>query len=789
MNSIAATPVLGTRSQTQARDMPILVRLEPRPGIAHSGKPPVRLFLGSEDAQYRAERIFLYALEQVRDPNRAYEIFVMRNMTGYTPRGWRTGFTNYRFAIPDYAGRSGKAIYNDVDQIYLADPGLMFDLDLGDHGFLAVSASDTSVMVMDCARMAVVWNLQAATTQSKERLHADAASFWGPLDPAWNSRDAEYEEGRSKLLHFTAMHTQPWQPFPENYAYRQNTLADIWFDLERRADAAGYHVFTSSDPSDGYAPALAARAHGEAKAPLSESLLQFIQADGVRGALVVTAGSPPPAPESPAMIAIDLSASGGIWPVGKTESVIAVDLLERLPPDDVPWTIDRLFDSAQQAVAARIDCRDGEEEQQDTRATIRSPEWWHVQFRAAAARHPGIAWYIEARTSADRAAVILNDGPRQFRAKPPNVWVLLGHRAGDRAQLLSLANALGWPFEAKEMVYTGRHYLPNLLQKESTLTLDPPSAAQLLAPWPDIVLDCGKRSVPVARWIKKQSGGRTRLVHLGRPWGAFDWFDLIVTTPQYRVPPRANVQVNAVPMNRPSQSVLDDGAAQWRERFSHLPRPWIGLIAGGRAAPYVFDAEAARQLGSLASAVAQKAGGSLLVTTSPRTGAAEAEALRDAISAPAFIHVWTPDAGENPYHAILALADELIVTGESASMLAEACSTGKPVGIFDMPRRPGALTRAIDVVERLAGGHGGRASYRGTPQQQDRFARFYDRLIEQGWFMPLRDFRAYQDSLIRRGWAYRLGEERQPRTREPQRDMENTVARIRRLLLSDGRRQ
>jgi hypothetical protein len=106
-----------------------------------------------------------------------------------------------------------------------------------------------------------------------------------------------------------------------------------------------------------------------------------------------------------------------------------------------------------------------------------------------------------------------------------------------------------------------------------------------------------------------------------------------------------------------------------------------------------------------------------------------------------------------------------------------------------MPRQPGALTGAIDIVERLAGGHGGRASYRGTPQQQDRFARFYDRLIERGWFMPLRDFRAYQDSLIRRGWAYRLGEERQLRERQPQRDMEDTVARIRRLLLSDGQRQ
>src|SRR5262245_42024078 len=149
MNSIAATPVLRPRSVPQARDVPLLVRLEPRQGVMPAGKPAVRLFLGSEDAQYRAERIFIYALEQVRDPARAYDIFVMRNMAGYTPRGWRTGFTNYRFAVPDYAGRSGKAIYNDVDQIYLADPALMFDLDLGDCGYLAVSANDTSVMVMD----------------------------------------------------------------------------------------------------------------------------------------------------------------------------------------------------------------------------------------------------------------------------------------------------------------------------------------------------------------------------------------------------------------------------------------------------------------------------------------------------------------------------------------------------------------------------------------------------------------------------------------------------------------
>ena len=766
------------------------MKLEPRAGAAPSEKPPVRLYLGSEDAQQRAERVFLYALERVRDPGRIYEIFVMRGMAGYDRRGWRTEFTNYRFAIPDHAGRAGKAIYNDVDQIYFGDPGQLFDLDLNGHGFLAVSAADTSVMLLDCTRMAAMWNLPAAQSRSKEQLLSAAAAEWGQLDPAWNARDQEFRAGRSKLLHFTAMHTQPWQPFPDSYAYRQHPLAELWNELEREADAANYQVFTATRPSAAYAPTIRANAKGQAAAPLSNRLLEFVVADGARSAMVATAGPPPPTSAVPAMLAIDLAASAGTWPVGKVESVIAVNLLERIPADDVPWTLDKMFAAAQQSVAARIDCRDAEMNAADSSLTIRLPEWWHERFRIAAARYPAVAWYLEAATGAEASDSLIfqSDGPRQFKAKPPKVWALLGHRAGDRAQLLALAEALGWPYEVKELQYTGRHYLPNLLQKVTTMSLEPASAAQLLAPWPDIVLDCGKRSVPIARWIKKQSGGRTRLIHLGRPWGRFDWFDLIVTTPQYRIPPRANVLINAIPMNRLAQPVLDEAAGKWRERFAALPRPWIGLVVGGRSPPYEFDGQTARRLAEMACAMVRKTGGSLLVTTSPRTGQAEADALAAAIDVPAFIHRWAADNPENPYAAILGLADELIVTGESASMLAEACSTAKPVAIFDLPRRPGLLTRAIDAIERLAAGHGGRASYRGTPQQQDRLARLHDRLIERGWFMPLRDFAAYQETLIGRGWAYRLGDPQGALPRAPQQDMDRTVARIRRLLLSDGRR-
>src|SRR5689334_7303102 len=152
------------------RDHPDVVVLGVRDGSVPSDKPPVRIFLGTEEAQYRAERIFFWSIEKVRDPGRVYEIHLMKNVAGFDRRSWRTGFTNYRFAIPDFAGGVGKAIYNDVDQIYLADPALLFDLDMDGHGYLAISPKDTSVMLIDCPRMLPMWNRAEASTGGKHKL-------------------------------------------------------------------------------------------------------------------------------------------------------------------------------------------------------------------------------------------------------------------------------------------------------------------------------------------------------------------------------------------------------------------------------------------------------------------------------------------------------------------------------------------------------------------------------------------------------------------------------------------
>ena len=50
--------------------------------------------------------------------------------------------------------------------------------------------------------------------------------------------------------------------------------------------------------------------------------------------------------------------------------------------------------------------------------------------------------------------------------EPPRIWLLMGHRAGDNAQLLALVEALGWPYEIKRLAYKRFELLPKELDTE-----------------------------------------------------------------------------------------------------------------------------------------------------------------------------------------------------------------------------------------------------------------------------------------------------------------------------------
>jgi hypothetical protein len=214
-----------------------------------------------------------------------------------------------------------------------------------------------------------------------------------------------------------------------------------------------------------------------------------------------------------------------------------------------------------------------------------------------------------------------------------------------------------------------------------------------------------------------------------------------------------------------------------------LPRPYSVLLVGGNSPSYVLDAATAARLGAEASTSVRGKGGSLLVVTSSRTSVEAADAIEAAIDCPHHFHRFRKGASENPYRAFLALADRFIVTGDSASMLAEACATGRPVAIYPVPRRLESLPGSRLLRERIWRWRSSRTTYRGTPKQQDRLSRYYDGLVVAGVLTPSRDLGAYHERLHAEGLATigLDGKEQASRPRRRMDDMERAVERVRRV--------
>ena len=263
------------------------------------------------------------------------------------------------------------------------------------------------------------------------------------------------------------------------------------------------------------------------------------------------------------------------------------------------------------------------------------------------------------------------------------LWVLLGSRHGDNQQLLAIAESLGVRYRIVTLRFNAAAGLPPLLLGASRLSWrsDPP----LAPPWPRAVLAAGRKTVPAARWIRRRSGGRTRLIHVNRPWAPLAWFDLVVGTPQYGLPARPNVVVNLLPFLTPAvDTALPDSL---RSSAAALPRPWTVVLVGGDSRPLVLDDASAAGLASLVEAQVRTHGGSAWVVASPRTPVSAMDVIERGLDVPAHVVVrW--GAAENPYRALLGSADRFVVTSDSASMLAEALASGRPVTPFALTVRP-----------------------------------------------------------------------------------------------------
>ncbi|MDB5478511.1 MAG: hypothetical protein JWM96_1006 [Alphaproteobacteria bacterium] len=288
-----------------------------------------------------------------------------------------------------------------------------------------------------------------------------------------------------------------------------------------------------------------------------------------------------------------------------------------------------------------------------------------------------------------------------------NCWILTEGLKGTENQCLALAGAAGLAPEIKVVKLKNpwkavtpwiTHFSPKALA---------PGSSALNAPWPDILIASGRKAIAPALWIKRQSGGRTKLVIVQSPVIKNTHFDLVVVPQHDRYRGKKTLEITGA-LSLITAEKLAAARAEWEPILSALPSPRIAVLIGGNSRTHKITPQVTHHLVMQLKSLLQD-GHSLMLTASRRTPEAIQKQLRQALSGNLHFYDGT---GPNPYQGYLAWADTILVTEDSVSMASEAISTGKPVYIIKM-----------------AGG-------------SPRFKRFHDNLVQQGyarWFKGVID--------------------------------------------------
>lgn len=209
---------------------------------------PARVYVGCCEEQMLAVKVLEFSIR--KHASLSVEVFPLHRAPFTVPQPRdaanrpRTPFSFHRFLIPAWAGFRGRAIYVDSDMQVFKDLRALWGTPFEGADLLTVRELEGSgrppqfsVMLLDCE--ALRWDIQAIVAEldagrcTYEELMSEmrpARRIRAYLDSSWNSLE-RYEEGKTALLHYTDMPTQPWISVG-------NRLGQLWVrDLLEAIDA------------------------------------------------------------------------------------------------------------------------------------------------------------------------------------------------------------------------------------------------------------------------------------------------------------------------------------------------------------------------------------------------------------------------------------------------------------------------------------------------------------------------------------------------------------------------
>jgi uncharacterized protein len=267
------------------------------------------------------------------------------------------------------------------------------------------------------------------------------------------------------------------------------------------------------------------------------------------------------------------------------------------------------------------------------------------------------------------------------------IWILSDDRPGTVSQSIGLAQELGFEYKIIKLDYSFFSALPNFFLQNSLLRISAKLRKNFknLDHLPSIVISAGRRSAPIALYLKKISKNQTKIVQIMRPNLSFNKFDFVILPQHDKVDEAqfSNVITSIGSLTKTDKNLIAREQQKFLPWFDKITKTKIAILVGGSSEKTKFEKKSAEKLAEISSKIANKMDATLLVLNSRRTSIELTNSIKSRLKCDFKFFDWAEVKNENPYLAILGFADFFIITGDSVSMISECCSTGKPVFIFD----------------------------------------------------------------------------------------------------------
>ncbi|WP_339071769.1 mitochondrial fission ELM1 family protein [Methylovirgula sp. 4M-Z18] len=262
-------------------------------------------------------------------------------------------------------------------------------------------------------------------------------------------------------------------------------------------------------------------------------------------------------------------------------------------------------------------------------------------------------------------------------------WILTDGKIGDEVHCFGIAETLGLEPVRKlihRSIFSPLAPWGPIDPRHRTAKVN----GLLAPPFPDIAIASGRRTVPYLRYVREKSEGKTFTIFLKDPRTGPETADFI-WAPEHDKVRGENVLVTLTSPHRLTPERLAAARAVQDKRIAHLPTPRVGLVIGGMSRHHSLQEQDVARICAVALAAIENGQG-VMVTPSRRTPKSAVKAIAANLQAAdpegAFSFVWTGE-GENPYLAIMANADYILVTADSVNMIGEAATTTASLYVYE----------------------------------------------------------------------------------------------------------